>query len=325
MPIISAARSGVDAARRRGSSRPRRRAAGRSSAAASSEISGSSCSSSPSASSNSASHAACAQVEQARCRSGRERRRAARPSVGGRGSQRTRRPAAPRRACPVPVSHASFAGQKLGCRQAAGAVVHRARVEPRAQLLSLRGRARGPATGARASAAGRARRAASRLCQKQEIAGRRRGRFPRRRAPPRTRRPARRRRARPRRPARDALRRSARAGSPSSRPRSSNAQTAGRRAADVQREHPHYAYDAWPSSSHPTCARSSPATPLFDGVSFKVERRDRRRALRPERRRQDDAAADARRRERAFTAASSRSRRARASRCTTSGRRSSAA
>ena len=42
---------------------------------------------------------------------------AARRSAGGRGSRRTRRPAAPRRACPAPSSHASFAGQKLGCRK----------------------------------------------------------------------------------------------------------------------------------------------------------------------------------------------------------------
>ena len=32
---------------------------------------------------------------------------------------------------------------------------------------------------------------------------------------------------------------------------------------------------AWPWSSPPTCARSSPAGVLFDGVSFKLERRDR--------------------------------------------------
>ena len=62
-------------------------------------------------------------------------------------------------------------------------------------------------------------------------------------------------------------------------------------------------------------------TPLFDGVSFKVERRDRLALAGRERRRQDDAAArrsPARSRSRA---ASSRGRRARGSRCTTSGRR----
>ena len=66
-------------------------------------------------------------------------------------------------------------------------------------------------------------------------------------------------------------------------------------------------------------------TPLFDGVSFKVERRDRLALAGRERRRQDDAAARARRARSRSRAASSPGRRARASRCTTSGRRRRAA
>ena len=60
---------------------------------------------------------------------------------------------------------------------------------------------------------------------------------------------------------------------------------------------------------------------LFDGVSFKVERRRPAGARRAERRGQDDAPARARRARRRWTAASWRGRRARASPCTTSGRR----
>ena len=60
---------------------------------------------------------------------------------------------------------------------------------------------------------------------------------------------------------------------------------------------------------------------LFDGVSFKVERRDRLALAGAERRRQDDAAAGARRRDLRSRAASWPGRRGRGSRCTTSDRR----
>ena len=61
--------------------------------------------------------------------------------------------------------------------------------------------------------------------------------------------------------------------------------------------------------------------PLFDDVSFKLERARADDALRPQRRRQVDAAADPRRRARAGSGKPGRWARARASRSTTSGRR----
>ena len=64
---------------------------------------------------------------------------------------------------------------------------------------------------------------------------------------------------------------------------------------------------------------------LFDGVSFKVERRDRLALSGPNGAGKTTLLRIARRRDGARTAASSRSRRARASRCTTSARRSSRA
>ncbi len=62
---------------------------------------------------------------------------------------------------------------------------------------------------------------------------------------------------------------------------------------------------------------------LFDGVSFKVERRDRVALSGPNGAGKTTLLRDARGRDRRSTAASSSSRRARASRCTTSARRSS--
>ena len=43
----------------------------------------------------------------------------------------------------------------------------------------------------------------------------------------------------------------------------------------LQRRRARATIGAWPWSSPPTCARSSPGPVLFDGVSFKLERRDR--------------------------------------------------
>ena len=122
-------------------------------------------------------------------------------------------------------------------------------------------------------------------------------RFPRRRAPPRTRTPARRRRARPRRPARGAPRTVRRAGSPSVAAALVERAGTGRRAADVQREHPH-------TLRRMAVVTASNLRKELAGVAALRRRLVQGRAprpagaLRPERRRQDDAAADARRRDR---------------------------
>ena len=244
--------------------------------------------------------------------------RAAAEVVGERDEARRARGRRPARAC---ASHASFAGQKRRVQEAAGARVHAPR--GRAAVRATRPR---PRCACRASRAAAVSGSPSRVEREEAVpeardadgAARRRGRRPPSRTMPRRARPGR----------STAVTRPAARSPRSARPRSS------KRCARTEEE---------PTSSgeHGRHARASTLEGMAVVIASNLRKELagyaalRRRlvqgraprprgALRAERRRQDDAAARCSPARPSCTAASSRSRRGRGSRCTTSGRRSSA-